>query len=364
MQSLGTQLESLDVNEGDKPLPPIPTEPPIPTASQNQIQQQSDPNSYYAAQHGFPPPAQVPVQWYPPPQHHPAAHGLHANGSPYVVPYPPAPQLQPFPPVPPPPARLPSSNSTTSPPPPVPPRPDGKLVQSKLVLSSSSGSSSKSSKSGGGSGAKASAAGKRTSLPATLPNSKPKTKTTSTSASKKKPGTTVIDLTADSSDEYVSDFDSDSYTPSSDEERVVLHARASSAQPRLQRIVPTTPIRTLKPAGTTPTKSTPNSKSKASLSVPSASPARSPSSSPTPSPTPGTVQCAGFTRAGAPCKRTVKAAAPFLAHADTSDDDAERIVGRYCKDHAGLVCAAKGFYWRDARGKAGVWIDFDGELRA
>lgn len=60
----------------------------------------------------------------------------------------------------------------------------------------------------------------------------------------------------------------------------------------------------------------------------------------------------------------VRVRAPFLAnHASDEDEDTPRAgaVGRYCRDHAGLVCAADGFYWRDGRGKAGVWIDFKGE---
>jgi hypothetical protein len=53
----------------------------------------------------------------------------------------------------------------------------------------------------------------------------------------------------------------------------------------------------------------------------------------------------------------VKTGAPLLSRAD----DDEHVVGHYCKDHAGLVCAAAGFYWRDGRGKSGVWVQFDGE---
>ncbi|KLT42212.1 DUF1766-domain-containing protein [Cutaneotrichosporon oleaginosum] len=72
------------------------------------------------------------------------------------------------------------------------------------------------------------------------------------------------------------------------------------------------------------------------------------------------VRCAGYTRAGTPCKRLVRARAPLLATPLANDGDAPRAgaVGRYCRDHAGMVCAADGFYWRDARGKAGVYIDF------
>lgn len=62
-----------------------------------------------------------------------------------------------------------------------------------------------------------------------------------------------------------------------------------------------------------------------------------------------------------PCKRLVKARAPYLLQRDMNadDDDSPRAVGRYCRDHAGLVCAADGFYWRDSKGKAGVWVTFN-----
>ncbi|WOO85242.1 uncharacterized protein LOC62_06G008743 [Vanrija pseudolonga] len=77
-----------------------------------------------------------------------------------------------------------------------------------------------------------------------------------------------------------------------------------------------------------------------------------------PSTPPDAVRCSGFTRSGQPCKRVVKTAAPFLAgRSDSDDEDAER-TGRYCKDHAGLVCAVDGFYWRDRKGRSGVWIEF------
>lgn len=84
------------------------------------------------------------------------------------------------------------------------------------------------------------------------------------------------------------------------------------------------------------------------------------------------VQCSGFTRTGQPCKRLVKAKAPYLSIRDVSvapvsldgdDEDArsEKVMGRYCKDHAGMICTAKGFYWRRERDSSGVWIEFDGE---
>ncbi|KAK8866005.1 hypothetical protein IAR55_001156 [Kwoniella newhampshirensis] len=87
--------------------------------------------------------------------------------------------------------------------------------------------------------------------------------------------------------------------------------------------------------------------------------------------TPGkAVQCAGFTRTGQPCKRLVKMSAPYLAQRDPNclsngdegedgDVGTERVMGRYCKDHAGMICQVGGFYWRGRGDKAGVWINFD-----
>ncbi|KAL1410409.1 hypothetical protein Q8F55_004420 [Vanrija albida] len=72
---------------------------------------------------------------------------------------------------------------------------------------------------------------------------------------------------------------------------------------------------------------------------------------------PDAARCSGFTRSGQPCKRTVKATAPFLAGLE-SDEEGEERTGRYCKDHAGLVCAVDGFYWSDRRGRSGVWVEF------
>ncbi|GMK54693.1 hypothetical protein CspeluHIS016_0112790 [Cutaneotrichosporon spelunceum] len=36
----------------------------------------------------------------------------------------------------------------------------------------------------------------------------------------------------------------------------------------------------------------------------------------------------------------------------------QALMGRYCRDHASMVCAPDGFYWRDAKGKSGVFIAF------
>jgi hypothetical protein len=99
------------------------------------------------------------------------------------------------------------------------------------------------------------------------------------------------------------------------------------------------------------------------------------SRSPTAKDASGGIRCAGFTRAGQPCKRVVKAAAPLLASLDlnlapntpsgdfkggTLDQvgNGNEVMGRYCKDHAGMICSASGFYPRD---NPGVWVAFDGE---
>ncbi|WRT64261.1 uncharacterized protein IL334_001192 [Kwoniella shivajii] len=75
------------------------------------------------------------------------------------------------------------------------------------------------------------------------------------------------------------------------------------------------------------------------------------------------VQCSGFTRSGQPCKRVVKASAPYLSARDMNiedgDERSDKVIGRYCKDHAGMICQVGGFYGRDSNTKVGVWIDFD-----
>jgi len=85
------------------------------------------------------------------------------------------------------------------------------------------------------------------------------------------------------------------------------------------------------------------------------------------------VQCSGFTQTGAPCKRLVKAKAPFVALSEkqgayvneadqvdsgTTDDKEER---RYCKDHAGMICGEPGFCWQGNTPARGIYIVFDGE---
>ncbi|ODO07284.1 hypothetical protein L198_00863 [Cryptococcus wingfieldii CBS 7118] len=78
------------------------------------------------------------------------------------------------------------------------------------------------------------------------------------------------------------------------------------------------------------------------------------------------AQCSGFTRTGAPCKRIVRAHAPYIATPRRENDDdgdvrSERVMGRYCKDHAGMICKEKGFYWRNGEGEhaSKVWVDFE-----
>ncbi|UOH80150.1 hypothetical protein LQV05_002799 [Cryptococcus neoformans] len=79
------------------------------------------------------------------------------------------------------------------------------------------------------------------------------------------------------------------------------------------------------------------------------------------------VQCSGFTRTGQPCKRLVRVKAPYLSAPDAlmaldedgGDARSEKVMGRYCKDHAGMICTIKGFYWRRERDSSGVWIEFD-----
>lgn len=73
------------------------------------------------------------------------------------------------------------------------------------------------------------------------------------------------------------------------------------------------------------------------------------------------VRCAGFTRKGAPCQRLVKAEAPYLAMLDPNLETEDRVQARYCKDHAGMICNAKGFYWKSGKEATGIWVEFEGE---
>lgn len=81
--------------------------------------------------------------------------------------------------------------------------------------------------------------------------------------------------------------------------------------------------------------STPKRKPSSAVSSPAASPA-----------SPSKVRCSGYTRAGERCKRLVRDGAPGAA------DE------RYCKDHAGLLLKAAGFYARRAPGAQGAWVEF------
>ena len=73
------------------------------------------------------------------------------------------------------------------------------------------------------------------------------------------------------------------------------------------------------------------------------------------------IKCSGFTRKGAPCQRLVKAEAPYFK-LNLADEAGEKIGVRYCKDHAGMICNAKGFYWRAKKDDTGIWIDFEGKF--
>lgn len=73
------------------------------------------------------------------------------------------------------------------------------------------------------------------------------------------------------------------------------------------------------------------------------------------------VRCAGFTRKGAPCQRLVKAEAPYLTMIDPNVEEGNGIQARYCKNHAGMICNVKGFYWKSNKEKGGIWVEFEGE---
>jgi len=104
-------------------------------------------------------------------------------------------------------------------------------------------------------------------------------------------------------------------------------------------------------------------------------PIASPASVKNGSPSTKSVRCSGYTRAGQPCKRLVKIEAPYLSQREPSateynqaksgsgeDDEENQTMGRYCRDHAGMICKAGGFYWRGRGGKAAIWVDFNGEF--
>jgi hypothetical protein len=61
----------------------------------------------------------------------------------------------------------------------------------------------------------------------------------------------------------------------------------------------------------------------------------------------------------------VKVSAPYLAALDTNmfqsgldpGDEGDQVgLGRYCKDHAGMICHPVGFYSKEKRG---LWVHFD-----
>ncbi|RSH92813.1 hypothetical protein EHS25_008259 [Saitozyma podzolica] len=96
----------------------------------------------------------------------------------------------------------------------------------------------------------------------------------------------------------------------------------------------------------------------------------SPSKSPSPASPGKAVRCAGFTRTGQPCKRLVRASAPYLAALEPNTlpasfelgEEADPVgLGRYCKDHAGMICQPTGFYSKERRG---LWLDFDDWISA
>ena len=79
--------------------------------------------------------------------------------------------------------------------------------------------------------------------------------------------------------------------------------------------------------------------------------------------TPGkAVQCAGYTRTGDRCKRLVRSQAPYLLARDLNAEN-PRLVGRYCKDHAGMICKVDGFYFRGEDDQQRVWVEFEGMRR-
>ncbi|KAL7424776.1 hypothetical protein Q5752_000460 [Cryptotrichosporon argae] len=144
----------------------------------------------------------------------------------------------------------------------------------------------------------------------------------------------IIDLTADS-----------------DAESSAVSSCSSSSSSRAH-VTPRTPARDRRAASESATPSTSARRRTTPIQRPKQSRPRAlPSSSPA-SPCGLADRCAGFTRTGQPCKRLVRAIAPGLA---LIDYDKHR---RYCKDHAGLVCQAEGFYWRAHKGSEGVWIAF------
>lgn len=206
------------------------------------------------------------------------------------------------------------------------------------------------------------------------PHSAPSAGASSSSSRRRAAGQVqdVIDVTLDSPSS------SQSYSsPSSPVAQVTprsparLRRRGASDQPQPSPI--STPSRSSRPHDPATPKT-----------VPSRTNAIVDSSHPTPnngSPASTATRCAGYTRTGERCKRTVKVEAPYLAAMDLNlqssgsgrsggqdkgkakgkvpeDDEGEDDQGgRYCKDHAGMICSVEGYYSRD---RPGLWVRFDG----
>ncbi|WWC99796.1 hypothetical protein V866_006704 [Kwoniella sp. B9012] len=174
--------------------------------------------------------------------------------------------------------------------------------------------------------------GKATSTSASTPKTKPKTPNRRKEKDNDPDWNPIIDLTISSSEDDSEDRN-ENITPRSSARR----KRAMSEQP---------------------------GRTSAHTSTPSKSVSGSGSRTPGKDSTLGVVQCSGFTRTGQPCKRLVKVSAPYLSARDTNveqggDERSEKVMGRYCKDHAGMICQVDGFYWRGDGDKAGIWIEFN-----
>nr|XP_019000437.1 uncharacterized protein I203_06851 [Kwoniella mangroviensis CBS 8507]OCF63898.1 hypothetical protein I203_06851 [Kwoniella mangroviensis CBS 8507] len=174
--------------------------------------------------------------------------------------------------------------------------------------------------------------GKATSFSTSTPKSKIKTPTRRKEGNNDPDWNPIIDLTISSSEDDSEEDRNETITPRSSARR----KRAISEQP---------------------------SRTSVHTSTPSKSGSNSESRTPGKDSTPGVVQCSGFTRTGQPCKRLVKVSAPYLSARDTNvepggDERSEKVMGRYCKDHAGMICQVDGFYWRGDSNKAGIWIEF------
>lgn len=188
-------------------------------------------------------------------------------------------------------------------------------------------------------------------------------------SSRKGTKTTVIDLTgaalsdADWKDEDVDSDSDDVWNPT-----VTVTDRSPARRRRTKPARPTSTSPSPSPSSSQPQSGAkrPNSKQNSSTSAHTPTKTKPPrSSSASPS---NAVRCAGYTLAGAPCKRLIKAQAPYLHARDTNlpsdggpDDGADGMeqLGRYCHLHVERICKNKGFYSRRS-GNPDIWIDFDG----